>query len=92
LDLGETLRDAFDQIGSAGGHAGMAGAQIPLGLLGESDEADLSDIVHDVITRRFYGAFDTRPESRSDGRSVEIDGEAGEDPLAAFGDPDDPNG
>ena len=30
LDLGETLRDAFDQIGSAGGHAGMAGAQIQM--------------------------------------------------------------
>ncbi|MFD1587444.1 bifunctional oligoribonuclease/PAP phosphatase NrnA [Halorientalis brevis] len=30
LDLGETLRDAFDQIGSAGGHADMAGAQIPV--------------------------------------------------------------
>ncbi|WP_246987879.1 DHH family phosphoesterase [Halorientalis marina] len=30
LDLGETLRDAFDQIGSAGGHADMAGAQIQM--------------------------------------------------------------
>jgi hypothetical protein len=30
LDLGETLREAFDQIGSAGGHADMAGAQIQL--------------------------------------------------------------
>ncbi|WP_335999289.1 DHH family phosphoesterase [Halorientalis halophila] len=30
LDLGETLRSAFDQIGSAGGHADMAGAQIPV--------------------------------------------------------------
>jgi len=30
LDLGETLREAFDQIGSAGGHADMAGAQIPV--------------------------------------------------------------
>jgi nanoRNase/pAp phosphatase (c-di-AMP/oligoRNAs hydrolase) len=30
LDLGETLRVAFDDLGSAGGHADMAGAQIPL--------------------------------------------------------------
>ncbi|WP_299262205.1 DHH family phosphoesterase [Halorientalis sp.] len=30
LDMGETLRSAFDQIGSAGGHADMAGAQIPV--------------------------------------------------------------
>ncbi|PSP53762.1 DHH family phosphoesterase, partial [Halobacteriales archaeon QH_7_68_42] len=31
IDLGETLRDAFGQIGSAGGHADMAGAQLSLG-------------------------------------------------------------
>ncbi len=60
LDLGETLRDAFDQIGSAGGHADMAGAQISLGLLSDSDEAALSDIVHDVIADRFFDALDTR--------------------------------
>lgn len=34
IDVGETLRDAFDQIGDAGGHADMAGAQISLGVLG----------------------------------------------------------
>lgn len=38
LDVGETLRDAFDQIGDAGGHADMAGAQIPLGVLGVIEE------------------------------------------------------
>jgi nanoRNase/pAp phosphatase (c-di-AMP/oligoRNAs hydrolase) len=59
VDLGETLRDAFNQIGSAGGHAGMAGAQIPLGLLSESDTDELSPIVHDVIAERFFEAFDT---------------------------------
>ncbi|HET7324815.1 MAG TPA: DHH family phosphoesterase [Halococcus sp.] len=64
IDLGETLRDAFDQIGSAGGHADMAGAQISLGLLGESDENELSDIVHDVITERFFEALDARPAAQ----------------------------
>lgn len=65
LDLGEALRDAFDQIGSAGGHADMAGAQIPLGLLGDSDEDALSDIVHDIIADRFFAALKTRPELRA---------------------------
>jgi nanoRNase/pAp phosphatase (c-di-AMP/oligoRNAs hydrolase) len=44
LDLGEILRQAFDALGSAGGHADMAGAQIPLravyragGLLDDAD-------------------------------------------------------
>ena len=76
LDLGEALRDAFEQIGSAGGHADMAGAQIPLGLLGDSDESELSNIVHDVMADRFYGALETRDEGRP--APVETDGGEGE--------------
>jgi nanoRNase/pAp phosphatase (c-di-AMP/oligoRNAs hydrolase) len=104
LDLGETLRDAFEEIGSAGGHAGMAGAQIPLGILAEveDDEEPLAEIVHDVITVRFYKALRSRPtwDSRlaADGAdsadSVEdttggrcVDGEADPD-GSAVGDPD----
>lgn len=61
LDLGEILRDAFDQIGSAGGHADMAGAQIPLGILGDIDTADsesLATIVSEVIDDRFFEALE----------------------------------
>ncbi|MFB6084088.1 MAG: DHH family phosphoesterase [Halorientalis sp.] len=45
LDLGETLRSAFDQIGSAGGHADMAGAQISVAdtALDPTGEAELDD-------------------------------------------------
>ncbi|MFB6197971.1 MAG: bifunctional oligoribonuclease/PAP phosphatase NrnA, partial [Halobacteriaceae archaeon] len=59
LDLGETLRQAFDDIGSAGGHTDMAGAQIPLGLFEElTDEADsLADLVDDRISERFFDAL-----------------------------------
>jgi len=42
LDLGETLRDGFDQIGSAGGHADMAGAQIPVAETALDTESDVS--------------------------------------------------
>jgi nanoRNase/pAp phosphatase (c-di-AMP/oligoRNAs hydrolase) len=35
IDIGETLREAYSRIGDAGGHADMAGAQIPVGFLGE---------------------------------------------------------
>jgi nanoRNase/pAp phosphatase (c-di-AMP/oligoRNAs hydrolase) len=59
IDIGETLRDAFDRIGSAGGHADMAGAQLPLGLLGDADETALSGIVHDVIDDRFFAAIES---------------------------------
>jgi nanoRNase/pAp phosphatase (c-di-AMP/oligoRNAs hydrolase) len=55
LDLGEALRDAFNQIGSAGGHAEMAGAQIPVGMLvEETDEAERDEVIEEVITERFF--------------------------------------
>ena len=64
IDLGETLRDAYDQIGSAGGHADMAGAQLDVGILAGTDDerADsLLSVVEAVITDRFFEAIQTRP-------------------------------
>ncbi|PSQ20795.1 DHH family phosphoesterase [Halobacteriales archaeon QS_9_67_17] len=54
LDLGEALREAFDQIGSAGGHADMAGAQIPIGALVEENEESPDAAVREALTDRFY--------------------------------------
>ncbi|WP_158057407.1 DHH family phosphoesterase [Halorussus halophilus] len=65
IDLGETLRAAFGQIGSAGGHADMAGAQIPLGLLGEvedEEEESLANVVSEVITDRFFETVRSVPK------------------------------
>jgi len=65
VDLGETMRAAFGQIGSAGGHADMAGAQISLGLLGEvedEEEASLTEVVSEVITDRFFETVRSIPE------------------------------
>ncbi|WP_265111129.1 DHH family phosphoesterase [Halosolutus halophilus] len=65
VDLGETLRDAFDQIGSAGGHADMAGAQLEIGILasadGEQEVDSIVSVVEEVITNRFFEAIRTRP-------------------------------
>ena len=65
VDLGETIRDAFDRIGSAGGHADMAGAQLELGILGNADDDDevesIVSVVEEVITNRFLEAIDTGP-------------------------------
>ncbi|SEH40500.1 nanoRNase/pAp phosphatase, hydrolyzes c-di-AMP and oligoRNAs [Halopenitus malekzadehii] len=64
VDLGETLRDALGQIGSAGGHADMAGAQIPLGILGavEGDSTDsLVDVVRESISGRFFETIADAP-------------------------------
>jgi nanoRNase/pAp phosphatase (c-di-AMP/oligoRNAs hydrolase) len=62
IDLGEVLRDAFGQIGSAGGHADMAGAQITLGVLESVDERDesLREIVSSVVNDRFLDAVESR--------------------------------
>ncbi|RBI60999.1 bifunctional oligoribonuclease/PAP phosphatase NrnA [halophilic archaeon] len=65
VDLGETMRTAFGRIGSAGGHADMAGAQIPLGLLGEVEEEaeeSLSTVVRDLVTERFFETMRSLPE------------------------------
>jgi len=61
VDLGETLRDAFGQIGSAGGHADMAGAQISLGVLDEIEAGDeaLADVVDAVVAHRFLEAIES---------------------------------
>jgi len=63
IDLGEILRDALDQIGSAGGHANMAGAQLPLGILSEVDEhEELTDVVHELVAERFFAALESATE------------------------------
>ncbi|AUX09750.1 DHH family phosphoesterase [Halalkaliarchaeum desulfuricum] len=61
LDLGEVLRDAFAEVGSAGGHADMAGVQVPLGILGttaEEDVTELTEVVREVIADRFFEAVE----------------------------------
>ena len=60
IDLGEALRDAFGQIGSAGGHVDMAGAQIELGVLGDVEQSDsLVAIVEEMVASRFLGVVDS---------------------------------
>ncbi|WP_224337094.1 DHH family phosphoesterase [Haloprofundus halobius] len=64
VDLGETLRDALGQIGSAGGHADMAGAQLPLGILEDVDDdskESLTDIVRGIVSGRFFETLGSAP-------------------------------
>ena len=64
VDVGEVLRDALDPVGSAGGHANMAGAQVPLGLLEEvSAEESLSDVVEAFVAERFFEAVRDPPSA-----------------------------
>ncbi|TKX74327.1 bifunctional oligoribonuclease/PAP phosphatase NrnA [Halorubrum sp. GN11_10-6_MGM] len=62
VDAGELLRDALDPVGSAGGHAAMAGAQVPLGILSEVSESEsLADVVEAFVAGRFFEALDDAP-------------------------------
>jgi nanoRNase/pAp phosphatase (c-di-AMP/oligoRNAs hydrolase) len=76
VDLGEALRDALGSIGSAGGHADMAGAQIPLGILGAVEEAStesLASIVDDVIAGRLFEVLENPPSApRRDSAAADI--------------------
>ncbi|MUW15712.1 bifunctional oligoribonuclease/PAP phosphatase NrnA [Halorubrum sp. CBA1125] len=64
LDVGELLRDALDPVGSAGGHAAMAGAQVPLGILEEVSESEsLADVVETFVAERFFEALADAPST-----------------------------
>ncbi|AQL44468.1 phosphoesterase [Halorientalis sp. IM1011] len=55
VDIADTLRDAFADVGQVGGHGDMAGGQIPLGLFADHDEDD-PDLLS-FAARRVRGRF-----------------------------------
>ncbi len=59
VHLGDALRDAFDGVGSAGGHRSFAGGEVPLGIVADyaDDDDNLADIVETVITNRLVKAL-----------------------------------
>ena len=62
IDLGEVLRDAFEQIGSAGGHAHMAGAQLPVGILvDDTSDTDRGAVIEEVVRERFLETLGIEP-------------------------------
>jgi nanoRNase/pAp phosphatase (c-di-AMP/oligoRNAs hydrolase) len=65
LDIGQTLRGVFDHLGSAGGHADMAGAQFGLGVFGDVDgDESLREVLESSVTGPFLEAAEAsaRPE------------------------------
>jgi len=58
LNIGEILRRAFGDVGSAGGHAHAAGGQIPLGIFGEISEKEvLSKLIREAVRKRFLNTL-----------------------------------
>ncbi|CDK37943.1 bifunctional oligoribonuclease/PAP phosphatase NrnA [Halorubrum sp. AJ67] len=54
VHAGNILHDAFEDVGSGGGHHDVAGGEIPLGVFADytSDDDQLLDIVEQIITAR----------------------------------------
>lgn len=56
VDIADSLRDAFGDVGQVGGHNDMAGGQISLGLFADhgEDESELIPFISRRIRRRFF--------------------------------------
>ncbi len=65
VNVDSVMREAFEDVGSAGGHREMAGAQIPLGVFGElaDDEERLVELVSQRVSKRFFGAMNLEEDS-----------------------------
>ncbi len=63
INIGDVLKRAFGDVGSAGGHAHAAGAQIPLGLFGDvGDRETLSKLITEAIKKRLLSAVGIEAE------------------------------
>ncbi len=68
IHIGDVLKEAFEDVGSAGGHHDMAGGEIPLGIFADyvSDDAALLDIVEGIVTTRLTEALGVGDETETD--------------------------
>ncbi|MFW6018848.1 MAG: DHH family phosphoesterase [Halapricum sp.] len=70
VHVGRTLHDAFDDVGSGGGHHDAAGGQIPLGLFADytTDDGQLLAMIEQIVTARLVAELnlaETSEGSRS---------------------------
>jgi nanoRNase/pAp phosphatase (c-di-AMP/oligoRNAs hydrolase) len=65
IHVGDLLEDAFEGVGSGGGHHDVAGGEVPLGIFADytSDDEQLLEIVEQVITARLLDGLDLRTKS-----------------------------
>ena len=65
IHLGQTLKQAYGEIGSAGGHARMAGAMIPIKAIKAASKKVLKRAIDRQVGRKFFEVVGvTRPSKR----------------------------
>ncbi len=66
VHVGNVLKEAFEDVGSAGGHHDSAGGEIPLGIFADyaTDGDRLLEIVEQVITARLLAGLDLADGSK----------------------------
>jgi len=58
VNIGDAFIRAFGDLGSAGGHASMAAAQVPLGIFkGLKDKEAILQLVEDAVSKRFLSVM-----------------------------------
>ena len=67
VNAGKILNEAFEDVGSGGGHHDAAGGEIPLGIFADytSDDAQLLDIVEQIITTRLFAELNLSGETEN---------------------------
>ena len=65
VHAGNVLNEAFEDVGSGGGHHDVAGGEIPLGIVADftSDDAQLLDILEEIITARLVAELNLSEET-----------------------------
>jgi len=62
VNIGDAFVRAFGDLGSAGGHASMSAAQIPLGIFkGLKDKDTIIQLVEDAVSKRFLSVMKEEP-------------------------------
>ncbi|GGL48996.1 DHH family phosphoesterase [Halocalculus aciditolerans] len=68
IHIGDAIREAFETVGSAGGHREMAGGEIPLGIFADytTDDTQLLAIVEQIVTARLVAGLNLSVEEDED--------------------------
>ncbi len=54
VNVGEIMKEAFGDVGSAGGHSKAAAAEIPLGIFRDVEDEIVLDLVEDAVKKRLF--------------------------------------